>query len=296
MQKYRCGFYNFWQTGPYEDFWLRRFLMRPRLRPLVGRKRIAFISVFGDPNIKAHLRADLRVFFTGENLDFYPSYSDHLFDEVDLSIGFDYLEREDYLRFPIWLLHCFEPEMDLSDISARLEQWKDNRANLLDRPSMVATMVASHDRSGVRGEIADEFANYGRVLYGGQFRNSGVEIGPGWPNKLDFIRRYPFQICPENSARDGYTTEKLFEAFAAGCVPIYSGSEQPPEPGIFCQDAIINYRPGDRHLFHQELERLSAGSSRLKELRDLSPFTPSAADHVHQYYIDLENRLVSLLR
>ena len=48
-------------------------------------------------------------------------------------------------------------------------------------------------------------------------------------SKLDFDRSHKFSIVCENTAHSGYTTEKLVEAFAAGCIPIYWGD---PDHGI----------------------------------------------------------------
>lgn len=38
--------------------------------------------------------------------------------------------------------------------------------------------------------------------------------------KMDVLKNYRFNLCPENSIYPGYYTEKIPEAFAAGCLPI----------------------------------------------------------------------------
>ena len=38
--------------------------------------------------------------------------------------------------------------------------------------------------------------------------------------KKDILINYRFNLCPENSIYPGYVTEKIPEAFAAGCLPI----------------------------------------------------------------------------
>jgi alpha(1,3/1,4) fucosyltransferase len=44
-------------------------------------------------------------------------------------------------------------------------------------------------------------------------------------DKIQTIKNYRFSICYENSStRNGYITEKIFDCFAAGCVPIYWGA------------------------------------------------------------------------
>ena len=72
-------------------------------------------------------------------------------------------------------------------------------------------------------------------------------FGPGWPevtinrnntnsfysargaykgNKLELLQRYRFTVAYENCLNDcGYITEKIFDAFLAGCVPIYLGNK-----------------------------------------------------------------------
>ncbi len=42
--------------------------------------------------------------------------------------------------------------------------------------------------------------------------------------KIDFLRDYKFNICYENRALPGYTTEKIFEPMVARCLPMYWGN------------------------------------------------------------------------
>ena len=44
-------------------------------------------------------------------------------------------------------------------------------------------------------------------------------------SKLRALSRYAFCLVTENSAAADYVTEKLFHAFASGCLPIYYGTE-----------------------------------------------------------------------
>lgn len=50
-------------------------------------------------------------------------------------------------------------------------------------------------------------------------------------SKLETLRTYQFNICYENAhSIPGYITEKIFDAFFAGCIPIYWG---PPDIDLF---------------------------------------------------------------
>lgn len=54
-------------------------------------------------------------------------------------------------------------------------------------------------------------------------------------DKIRTLRRYTFNLCFENCDEDGYVTEKIVDALAAGCVPLYQGG------GRFLQETV----PGD---------------------------------------------------
>lgn len=62
-----------------------------------------------------------------------------------------------------------------------------------------------------------------------------------WFDKIRFIGQYKFTIAFENSMLPGYTTEKLFDCFKAGTVPIYWGNPEitrdvNPKAFINCND------------------------------------------------------------
>lgn len=42
-------------------------------------------------------------------------------------------------------------------------------------------------------------------------------------SKNRWLKNYKFNICFENGSSPGYITEKLFQAYAGGCIPIYWG-------------------------------------------------------------------------
>ena len=50
-----------------------------------------------------------------------------------------------------------------------------------------------------------------------------VGVGSKFANKIRFLKKYKFSLAMENSAGDGYITEKIVHAFMAGTIPIYYG-------------------------------------------------------------------------
>lgn len=43
-------------------------------------------------------------------------------------------------------------------------------------------------------------------------------------NKLEVLRNYTYSLCIENYAMPGYITEKIFDSFFAGTIPVYFGA------------------------------------------------------------------------
>ena len=76
--------------------------------------------------------------------------------------------------------------------------------------------------------------------------------------KIDTLRRYKFCVAVENSEMPHYVTEKIFDSFVAGCVPVYFGA-----PNIYDyiphRDAIIDVRAlGGARQAAEEIARLAA--------------------------------------
>lgn len=73
--------------------------------------------------------------------------------------------------------------------------------------------------------------------------------------------RYRYCIAIENSIAKDYVTEKVYDAFAAGCLPIYLGAPNINE-FIPTMDSIIDFQAyGSAELLAQELHRLSANQT-----------------------------------
>lgn len=71
-----------------------------------------------------------------------------------------------------------------------------------------------------------EFDLYGRYWEKRRYKNWKGAV----PGKIEVLKNYKFSICYENT-RDmkGYITEKIFDCFTAGCVPVYWGAEDVAE-------------------------------------------------------------------
>jgi predicted SAM-dependent methyltransferase len=64
------------------------------------------------------------------------------------------------------------------------------------------------------------------------------EVPSSVRGKYEFLSRFTFNLCFENSISPGYLTEKLFDSVYSGCVPLYEG-----DPGFaewFDDSGVIN--------------------------------------------------------
>jgi len=59
-------------------------------------------------------------------------------------------------------------------------------------------------------------------------------------SKYDVLAKYKFSLCFENMAMEGYVTEKIFDCFFAGCVPLYLGATDIDR--LIPQDTYIDCR------------------------------------------------------
>ena len=82
--------------------------------------------------------------------------------------------------------------------------------------------VVSNGGFDVRNHFYEKLNQYKTIDMGGSFKNN---IGYKVRNKKEFLSDYKFSLCFENSKTDGYISEKLFNAFEAGTIPIYYGDD-----------------------------------------------------------------------
>lgn len=291
--RHGLGYLNWWDQPNVPQSWFYRFLQRPVFRNAAFPSGLTFVSVFGRRS-RVRKVSGPKVFFTGENLVHYPAYADHLLEDVDLALGFADLDAPDYLRFPLWLTDIFSPDADLLSIEEVLRSINSAGRDLPQR-SRFAALIARHDHSGLRGQLADLVANFGPVDYPGKFRfNTPESLPAGYDEKISFLRNYQFNLCPENSDAPGYVTEKIWHAHVAGCVPIYWGSAGSPEPDVLNPAAFLRYDPADSQALRNQLAGMTPVE--LETLRLTDRFVPGAAEVITGYFTRLEERLLILAR
>lgn len=172
-----------------------------------------------------------KVHFTGENT---PAIDG---PNVKLNLGYSLLEKPDdsYIRLPLWML-------EIDWFNADTEKIRNPKPLPIDcvrktYPEMIeqhsenfCSFIVTNPRNPIRNDSFIWLSMYKHVDSAGRlFNNIGDKIyaglggGGGELKKHEFLKNYKFSLCYENSSAEGYTTEKLLHAKAAGCIPIYWG-------------------------------------------------------------------------
>lgn len=165
----------------------------------------------------------IKIFYTGENLT--PD-----FNACDYAIGFDWMEYGDrYMRLPLYYLY-----KDICEQSER-KHLLNPEAVAKEKTGFCSITVSNSRRNPIFQTLFEELSKYKKVDSGGRWNNN---IGGPVADKQTFDASHKFSIVCENSAHPGYTTEKLVQAFAANCIPIYWGD--PEVARVFNTRAFIN--------------------------------------------------------
>lgn len=181
-----------------------------RMLELPEKKRILFTIETQISNPKSHMQ---------EYLDLYHKV---------FTWNKDIIDKKKFFWLPAWILWT-----DVIPMISDIPKFEDKKlccvvsnnnnfihplANHQERLNFITLCeteaLGQFDIYGMRWP--EEFKNYkGKISFNGDRRK----------NKIDTIKKYKFYLCYENTKNiNGYVTEKIFECFAAGCVPIYSGA------------------------------------------------------------------------
>lgn len=261
----------------------------------IGNVQIRFYSVFGPRKRVSEDFAGVKIFYSGENLEPFDvnkksnpyfvhmskerisKYGDYCTQNVDLSLGFSMREDENYIRLPLWIIDNFEPTDTLLDVQNTINKFEKglvytNRIN-------GAVLMCSHDDGGTRKEIVDNLSEFMKVCLPGKFMHNTGDV---WvKNKIEYLKKYKFNICSENVDADGYVSEKLLDSLKAGCIPIYVGSLGAAEVKIFNQNRIIYWNiEGDNTNNIKQIRNLLEDEKMYNEFVSQPLFCDGAAQYI----------------
>ncbi len=281
--------YHNWWKDPDTEIWFTRFFndivsnFDDQCKSALLNK-INLVSVFGNLNIVNINPNDISIFFTGENLkrSHYASYDNNklLSRKFDLVLGFrDKPENlENVVRFPLWCIYI-PFYKNCKNVIEEIEK----ECSISYQRKNSAILVCSHDRSGIRKQCVDACVAKGiNVDVSGNWMYPGcnkIIISKDVKAKLNLLKAYAINICPENSHDEGYTTEKVFHSIQSGCLPVYDGCN-PVESNILNQDRIV---------YINDISHLTA--SQLIEKTKIAPFTKNSSFWLMKYYLDMWSKV-----
>ena len=299
-----------WWLDPNTKDWFADFLNE---RLGIHDKKVVLYSVFGPAQELTKNIDGIKIFYSGENLESrikheglkenkakafpldnrvsqYNKILTH--SDVDLVLTFSSDIKGNALRFPYWIIPHFAHCYSIDDVRNRLNTIEEHY-HLTDLSRKDAAVICSHDFFGTRTNICDSLNNYIDISYAGKWRNNTDAL---WSecsnNKKEYLSRFRFNICPENMDAKDYVTEKIWDSFDAGCIPIYGGALGNPEPEIFNRDAFVQWSFGDNNEENiQEIIRLSLDDNyyRLKKNRRI--FRDEAVEYIFSIINSFENRM-----
>lgn len=193
-------------------------------------------SVFGNTPTNPdktimYIGENVRPSFMGYNYSLSFDYDDHGGRNCRLPLWYSRLEWEGFkytIRKPNRLHHGYEQLIPIDRLTRRREV-EDG----IDKKHFC--ILVANNPEGLRINLYNTLSQYKPVEgFGNMFNRPLVQ------SKFEVLPYYKFCLCPENSIYEGYVTEKIVDAYAGGCIPLYSGTISVSDE--MNSDAFINYR------------------------------------------------------
>ena len=289
------AYVNFWDKN-HNDFYLTKFIEinigNVKIVNYNNNPDILISSINGDINIVKQCKAKCKLFYYGENLNRYSPYNDEklLLNTFDLIVGFKYTNLEKkQIRFPLWLLYYnfynYTSENNLIDYIET--KCKENKQK--NNKTVFASLVSHHDREGQRTKIYNEIVNnkYGIVMCPSNFKKNTNSIGNTTEDKVNYISKSIYNICPENSTFEGYFTEKIIQAFEGGTIPFYWAIDL-PEKGLINENKYCFCNIDNPIKLKENIKNAIENPNYYLEG---NVFTANAPDIISNYYNTLINNI-----
>ena len=279
----RYSFVNFMHEDKnwYESFLFNICLPDPEnWRLSQFNPHLEYYSVFGDRKKIERSKVPYKVFWTGEDTRYnFPEYHDNCVNDCTISLGFDFDDSPNYLRYPLWLLYYFGFSLDKDRIAAQVAAFNKHNSAFDDKKNKFCAMIARHDRNGIRKQMIDMLSAVDTVSCpGAAYHNDNELIKNYHDQKVEYLKTFKFNICPENISTKGYVTEKLFQAFDAGCIPIYWGADMPESEVINPKSYIVYDGISD---ISRIVKQLYTDPQAYSEFKKENPLLDSAVDYIY---------------
>lgn len=288
--------YNQWGPDDFDKNWFARFL---RYHFPNNKQRINFFGPLGWPFFIRNKFDGKKVFYTSEDVEHNFTklnlfYGDYALDYVDFAMGFGEKNEEKYLRFPYWILTTFDPTSNEDDIRNKIREINTLKYEKFED----CVLINKHDKKKTRTLIYDDIKDILNIKSAGKWRNNTDELWTKYNNdKMAYLKRFRFNICAENDNTNGYVTEKLFDAFLCGCIPLYYGSFNNPEPGLINKNAVIFWNNnGDNSKNVEIVRKLNTNVEYYNDFMSQIKLTDTATEYVIDRFIKLKDHMKRLVK
>lgn len=214
----RIAFKRFWEPWNLEHFKDRFPMLLNDYEFVVDNAKPQYVmySVFGSES----LGQGVKIFYTGENQP--PNMN-----EADWAISFRRdIASDRHMRIPNYALVYNHIGRHLKELTERSRGFSPSRSKRQKFCAFIQRKPVRH-----REDFVKRLMRYKQVDCAGQsLRNTRPpEAHFRWLKfrgaKLKLLEDYMLCICFENGQGNGYVTEKITDAFMAGCIPIYWGDQ-----------------------------------------------------------------------
>jgi hypothetical protein len=207
--------------GPYDTLTLKRRFLN------FTRNKIQFMdNIF--PNIDLYLFnrkiLPIKIFQTHENYIFPKIKYDF---SISSHLG---LNPETHLRFPPWKEFINWDHLGIKrnlnkfikrfDNYYKIDNLMNPQGNFFLKKERKICLLSSHLEEPRKSMLMNLSKNFAVDGYGPCFDKNIKNHNFNPLSKIEILRKYAFNLCPENSLYPGYYTEKVPEAFLGKCLPL----------------------------------------------------------------------------
>lgn len=171
---------------------------------------------FGNNNVNYDNKKCVKIFYTGENERAW-NYRCHY------AITFDHIDSEQHYRLPLYVVYDYENRNRGVPHTGTSERTTSDLAE----PRGFCSFIVKNPSCEKRNSFFHKLSAYKQVTSAGPLFNNHPILPRDVDSvrtKLEFLPKFKFNMCFENSSYPGYATEKLYEALIGKTVPIYWGS------------------------------------------------------------------------
>jgi GR25 family glycosyltransferase involved in LPS biosynthesis len=252
------------------------------------------IHIFGPFGSKWKRIEGPKVHYSGENTE------PVLDPSVKLNIGFKHINSPSYFRLPLWMLEINWFNLDASSLAKIKNPLPISLESCTtvnpSKRSKFCAFIVSNPKNIIRNEAFHKLTSYKPVDSAGRLYNNmgdtifaGLGGGGGELKKHEFLNDYKFCLCYENESSDGYVTEKLLHAKAAGCIPIYWGASDVSKD--FAAEGFINLTGYPEDLI-EKVKEIDESDELYEQMASVPAIKPESALELKEKFSHMVERIL----